>query len=639
MRHATVKIGKNKNFDPRIFKNSDLSAYGESFNLRQEINNICQSATTPSILKKINELEALISDSNESVVRTIESESSLFVDLSQCISSYEREFAELPQKIDDLILLTKNVATFPAPTTTLSKNLPVAENEEILNQPAWITDAPLMFDCYIQQHRISEAIDLVVRCKNFSKNSNPVINKWIESTRITLKNDIIERVSSQNLHVKATKKGFRQLMSLGFEADSVDLYIKLSSKSVDNMLITIPSNTALSIFAKKHTTALCDEIISCYNDFCELFPKNYMSLFVSWIYEQLSTKLTICRKEKYFGNISLARESIQAMQDCCKVLETIGFSTDSIFTNIPKHVSAIIENLMNQNHIKESLRYLKNEEWRANLTNIENLKPNDYPLVPSLEKFKSNLQYFLQEIGHLYYSQIFADICRYLKTFLLSYGKGCLSIIEEQDISSEVFCIIIIQMDFIRQVIIPETSVTFSKVTPYEFPEKASIESEYQSFIDVALNKLITIFVDYWSNEFYYPDLFDEEEDNEWYSTSEISSGFESALSLLTNIPAQLTIPKELYEKACTILIKGIIDVSKKIASNIFDAKMFNSFLFHWGLVSSVLSRCLSRSLMDKFHQQINEVQNDICRENQINNSECMSTLDVQKAIKEFQSR
>jgi hypothetical protein len=55
-------------------------------------------------------------DFNCGQIQILEKDSGLFIELSQCISNFEREFPEVPSKILELRKLIDEAASFPVPS-------------------------------------------------------------------------------------------------------------------------------------------------------------------------------------------------------------------------------------------------------------------------------------------------------------------------------------------------------------------------------------------------------------------------------------------------------------------------------------------------------------------------------------------
>ncbi|KAH0792100.1 hypothetical protein GPJ56_003899 [Histomonas meleagridis] len=80
---------------------------------------------------------------------------------------FEREFTEFPQKITELKKLVHNAANFPDPVfAEISSTNSSTQQSEIIGKDPMLINAPLIYDCYMQQHRIDDSIRVVVDCLN-----------------------------------------------------------------------------------------------------------------------------------------------------------------------------------------------------------------------------------------------------------------------------------------------------------------------------------------------------------------------------------------------------------------------------------------------------------------------------------------
>ena len=133
-----------------------------------EVESIINDQTTDlaSIEKHIKDCGTAQIILNEQIVHILENDSTLFVNLSQCISMFEREFTEFPQKIIELKKLVHNASNFPDPLFDEIAPQPLPQNNEILGKAPMLVNAPLIYDSYMQQHRIDDAIQVVVNCLN-----------------------------------------------------------------------------------------------------------------------------------------------------------------------------------------------------------------------------------------------------------------------------------------------------------------------------------------------------------------------------------------------------------------------------------------------------------------------------------------
>ena len=609
---------------------SVINFAADDFNSVTVAKQICERSNQEVIKKQIDGFDNIRSRMTNNIVGILEKDSSLFVSLSQCISMFEREFLEFPQRISEIQKLVDEARQFPIPKFSEVAPLPKVKNSEILNLSSTIVDAPLIYDSLIQQHRISESIDLVVNVKKemiYSKaNDIKYLDEWVSKTSQVLLKEIQGRLKSIQICSEEGQHDFVQLAQLGFINEGVDLFINLASQAIDEKINAIQNTGQLLQYVRETTQILCSEIVEKATVFMKLFADvQYLPKLLVWINETVENKLPTSRPDTFSGNFNLVKDSVIIMRKELIPLEDIGFSTLNIFDTLPQRFLFLLSSAEKQ-HIEKIKDAIQEDEWDINMDSVKTSKVEDYPVSTSAEDYKSHFIQFLQELKSLYVSEMFYDCSKLLKELLLSYSTGCKDILSEDQPSIDRFCAILVQLIRIENILLPDAFKEFTEITGYKFPDEESTKKESNDIIGSINQMLVKTFISMWS-EVLPPDqlAFD--------GIDELDPHFENAIDVMGQFLNMLNLPQSIFNETADILVDSIIEVADNTGAVIEDASMLNSFDFHWEYFCRSLLTMLPRQANEKLKASIQNLSNQIGDEQNIDDKDRETFKNITAAV------
>lgn len=621
-------------FNDSIAIADEMDFNSKSFNLNKVTKRICEESTSKLIGEKIINLNQLKDQANGKIVVVLEKDSSLFVNLSQCFSLYEREFQEFPQKIAEIQNLVKEAKQYPKPCFEEIPASPKVKDSEIIKQPASIIDAPILYDCLVQRHRINESIDLVIKTKkalsNLMKGDNyvrlPEIEDWIQKVSQNIHKDTINRLKTTQFNSIEYQNEFKYLIKLGFYDDSIQLFTKYSTQQIEERLNSIQNNGKLLQYIREVTDTLVQEIIECVQVFLKIFKRKHVPNVVTWATKVVEDFLPFEHPEIFAGNYNVVKDSVIIIQRSLTKLEEFGISSLNIFDSLSDHLNVLLSTAA-KHRIKEIADSIADDDWDINVEGIRFMNPEDFPLSVSCVNFRSHVYQFLQEMKSLYIPSMFYDSANLLKKIVASYFKGCFILINNADPSVEHFCVIITQLATVKISIFPELAQQFKEITGYDFPNSSKIVDEFNESIDMVEDMLIQTFIVMWA-EVLPPDQI------HWNGINKLDSHFQSAVDVMTQFLDMLNIPDNLFNNTIEKLVDNILSVVDCTASNIFDAASIDSFDFHWDYFSNVISSLLTQPAYQKLRNGIQDISSKVSIEQAINEDDRETPEAIALAVK-----
>ncbi|EAX92609.1 hypothetical protein TVAG_178860 [Trichomonas vaginalis G3] len=613
----------------------------EITDVNEEVEKIIANTDSKKLADKIRALNIDEEIVNDTIVGILESDSELFVNLSQCITSFEREFAEFPQKIDSLLSIVSEISSLPVPTIDDIPLPPELKKSEILDQPAWLVNAPLMYDALLQQHRIEDSVALVVKCQNCHEHNIPSVSEWIDHTRAELKAEIHNRLSNLPINGQEARNEINQLKDLGFESDSMPLFLKLASKSLAKKMPQFKETAQFIPFITKSTQVLCQEIITTMESFFALFGNDNIACLTDWVTQEVSQKLPIYRNDIMPGNFAFMREAVKITQNELKVLSDHGVSLLQLFADMPHRFAELLE-LSQQQNVAEINATISEDSFDAQPPKKGKITLLDYPSSISFDKFKSHLDQFMKDFEFLYDPSIFFDCDTQINTVLLSYGEMCIDLLEsleEEEDTDDIdafamFRSISVQLSKVSTYLLPEVMKAFRRVTYYESPTKKQTEEACHKAIDTVCTLHVKYFFNAWNASI--GDVSSPFLNFQWESTNDVDDQFEPALNRISEFIDSLRLPTAIYDKTLCIFLDQLLIAVKDAGRFIEDVSMLNSFDFHWTLFSQLLKEQFPREAMDQFTANVRLIEKDICRTNFINENETMTPMMMMRAVKAF---
>ena len=661
-------------------------------NAEQEKSEIMTNVDTKKLLGKIKQLNQDAAIVNDTIVGILESDSNLFVNLSQCITAFEREFAEFPAKIDSLLSIVSEAASFPAPDIGNIPPEPVLESCEILEDPAWLPNAPLMYDALVQQHRIEESIALVVKCaevdrkaeeeeeedveeeENHEKGVNengekkekkkkieftfidedgnektkevkpiPSISAWVNKTRMLLKSEIEARLELLPINGPEAMKEILQLKSLGYKKYAKPLFLKLASKSIDKMMPQLKDSFQFLPFITNSTQVLVNELLTTMQRYFDLFNGRRIGALTQWVTHQIEEKLPIYRNDIMPSNFTFMREAVKITKNEVEAIQANGISLKHIFEAMPKRFCELLE-LSSQQTITEITARISDDQFDIEPEEGKKITLQDYPESKSFEKFKNFLDSFMKDFDSLYEPSIFFDCANLINNVLLSYGEICMELLhsfeeeeEEEDMSDEdsyrYFRSISVQLGKVQGYLFPEVMKVFKRITGFDSPVKQNAEKEIKETIDYVCAIHVKFFFQKWSQSIGGIIPFS---DFRWETVGEVDDNFAPALEVITDFISSLVLPQALYEKTVCCLLDQLLATAKEAGYTLENVNMLNSFDFHWAVFSQIMCERFPREALDAFNANIRAIEKEICRENFINESDCMTPMQMMQTVNEF---
>ena len=620
----------------------------EIVDAQEEINSIIESTDQKKLQAKIRELDLDSTAVNDNIVSILETDSDLFVKLSQCISSFERDFSEFPQKIDSLLTIVSEVSQFPAPNIGEVPEPTILKSAEIINKPAWLVNAPLMYDCLVAQHRIEDSIELVVRCSK-SEEQIPSISQWVERTRAILKSEIESRLTKLPINSPQAKNEISRLKALNFEKDAMPLFLNLASTTIVKKMPQFKDSSQFIPFIEESTRILCSEISATIDTYYVLFGVDASTHLTEWVTEQIQAKLPIFRNDIMPGNYAFVKDAVKVTQKELEVLQQKGVSFIYLFESMPDRYCDLLE-ISSHQLISEISQRIEDDAF-----DIEPAACDDpgkmkaqteleaYPESRSLEKFKSVLDSFMKDFQSLYEPTIFFDSANLILNLILSYGDPCLRLLQsfgsEQDTDSrecfKIFRVITVQLGKIQSLLLPEVMKIFMKITGLELPVKKLAEDKINEEIDYVCSLHVQYFFDKWIESI--PECENPFDGYKWDSIMEPDPEFENTIKQIIDFIESLKMPKSLYEKTVGFLLDKLIEYAKNAGSNyIENVDMLNSFDFHWVLFSQLMAGYFPREELDTFNANIKIIEKELCRENGINENNCLTPMQVMQAANNY---
>jgi hypothetical protein len=620
-RSASVRDGQP---NPEVF--NIFNEYGEeNFNAELAARAKCFGKFKDAIVGEVSNCTSQLNTINTQIIQILEKDSSLFIELSQCISNFEREFSEFPSKILELRKLVDEAANFPVPSFDEIPPPPQSLQIGILGKPSWLVNAPLKYDCLVQQHRISEAIQLVVDCLA-AKEHVPVVDSWVEKTRAVLHKDIQTRLKTLQLNSEDAKKEFRRLQALGFESESIAFFLKLSSRSLQEKISGLPGMTQFLQFVRVSSTLLCTELAEIVQIFTSLWRPKFYAILISWVGKQVESRLPMANPENFAGNFNLVKDSVKIMIDATAPLEELGISTRHLFDNVASQFADLLASSAAR-HVEDMAEKILEENWQIGLAGLRGAALKDYPVSPSFEDFQTHLIAFAQEMRPLYEPSIFCRCANLLREVLLSYPTLCLKAVNEhppQNIDG--FCAIPIQMQSVVIRLLPKTALEFESITGHPFIEQESTQQESERLIHEVLTVFMRVIVGMWRGQVlqYFP---------QWKNTKRIEIGFRRAVGDLGKCLTSVALPEGLYTEATEILIEEIVPIIGELGQTVDTATNLNSFDFHWRFLGKSIAEVISPKAKKKLQDGISSVAGKIALDRGINPEQRMKAAALDAAV------
>ncbi|OHT11509.1 hypothetical protein TRFO_19054 [Tritrichomonas foetus] len=604
----------------------------EDFNAEVVAKQICEMSNAEVIKKQIEGFDNIRAQVNSNIVGILEKDSSLFVSLSQCISLFEREFLEFPQRIAEIQKLVDEARAFPIPKFAEVPKLPRVKNSEILDQPATLVDAHLIYDSLVKQHRISESVDLVVNVIKSTCLSSykPIkqLDEWIQRTRKSLLKDITGRLKTMSISSEEGQHEFMQLVQLGYETESVQLYIQLATQTIEEKLNSIQNTGQLLQFVRESTEILCNELVEKASIFLKLFHNShFLPTLLVWMNQIIDTKLPIAHPQNFSGNYNLVKDSVVIMRKELKPLEYLGISTLNIFDTLPKRFIVLLSTSAHQ-HMKDISEAIKADDMDINMDGIKKLQLQNFPLSSSFEHFRSHVIQFLQEMRSLYVPEMFYDCSKLLKDLVLAYSIGCKELLIESTPSIFKFCAILVQLVCVEYLLLPETLKEFTDITKYDFPDEQLATNECRKIMNSINQMLVQTFASLWSEQCLPLHQLQFE------GIDDLDPTFAGGIEAMTQFLDMLNLPQNLFNETADLLVDAILDVVEKTGSLIKDVKQLNSFDFHWEYFSKLLLQQLPRSANEKLKAGIQSISNQIGADQGIDDKERETFRNITLAVK-----
>ncbi|KAK8887417.1 hypothetical protein M9Y10_038457 [Tritrichomonas musculus] len=619
----------------------------EDFDPKTCAKNLFEKMRTAGPIKhQIDGFDKIISQVNLNIVNLLKKEihnednessnDSLFVGLLKCISVFEREFLDFPQKISEIQKLVNDASNFPEPNFSEVPPVPKIKNEEILNVPADVIDAPLIYDSLVQQHRISESVDFFIDISQSIREKDIKIGyllEWAERTKNSLLKEIQNRLKVIPLESESAQASFIQLVKLGFSDEGVQFYIKLATQAIEEKFNSIQNSGQLLQYVRDTSEILFSELDQKGRIFLRLFrDKQYSPILVEWMDRMIDTKLPICHPETFAGNFNLVKESINIMRTTMAPLEYLGLSCFDVFDSYPKYFLALLKSVHHQ-HLVEISESLKDDEWDIIMEGIRDSQPEDFPLSSSFEHFRKHLVKFLSELRDIYVPEMFYTSSTLLKELLLSYPEGCKTLLNGENPSIDKFCSILVQLVCVKDLLIPETLNDFRDIAGNDFPEENDTEEKCQEMMVEIDQMLVSTFIQMWARVLPPNQL-------EWEGVDEIDPQFESAVEVMTQFLMMLNLPQSLFDQTAELLIDSIISVAANTATVIENVSMLNSFEFHWMYFMLCVLQLLPETANGKLKEGLESIADGTADEQGILDDERVDPNIIQKnAMKCFQER
>lgn len=622
-------------FNDSVAINDEMDFNSKNFNLSKVTKRICEDSSTSKIESKVENLNQLKTQVNGKIVVTLEKDSSLFVNLSQVISMYEREFLEFPQKIAEIQNLVKEAKQYPKPCFDEIPTSPKIKDSEIIKQPHTIIDAPILYECLVQQHRISESIDLVIKTRKAlssnAKSGNYVplkkIEDWVQKASNSIHRDTVSRLKSTEFNSELYQNEFKYLIKLGFTDESIKLFLKYSTQQIDEQINLIQNDGKLLQYIREVTDTLATEIIDCVHVFMEIFKKKYYNNIVGWATKMVEDYIPFEHPEIFIGNYNVVKDSVIIMQHSLSKLEELGISTLNVFDSLPDHFRTLLTHAA-QHRIKEIADSIADDDWDINNEGIRYIDPKDFPLSNSCIYFRSHVFQFLQEMKSLYLPAMFYDAAAQLKKLIASYFKGCFILISNVTPSVEHFCVIITQLTAVKLLIFPELVDHFKQITGYPFPNGQKVIDEFEESICIVEDMLVHTFIVMWA------DVLPPEK-IQWGEIGHLESHFQGAIDVMTQFLDMLNIPDPIYIDTINKLVEKTLYVVDRTAGFIDDPKSMDSFDFHWEYFTQVVAPLLTEASYKKLKYGIQDISSKVCMDQVIDENDRETPEAISLAVQE----
>lgn len=622
-------------FNDSVAINDEMDFNSKNFNLSKVTKRICEDSSTSKIESKVENLNQLKTQVNGKIVVTLERDSSLFVNLSQVISMYEREFLEFPQKIAEIQNLVKEAKQYPKPCFDEIPTSPKIKDSEIIKQPHTIIDAPILYECLVQQHRISESIDLVIKTRKAlssnAKSGNYVplkkIEDWVQKASNSIHRDTVSRLKSTEFNSELYQNEFKYLIKLGFTDESIKLFLKYSTQQIDEKINLIQNDGKLLQYIREVTDTLATEIIDCVHVFMGIFKKKYYNNIVGWATKMVEDYIPFEHPEIFIGNYNVVKDSVIIMQHSLSKLEELGISTLNVFDSLPDHFRTLLTHAA-QHRIKEIADSIADDDWDINNEGIRYIDPKDFPLSNSCIYFRSHVFQFLQEMKSLYLPAMFYDASAQLKKLIASYFKGCFILINNVTPSVEHFCVIITQLTAVKLLIFPELVDHFKQITGYPFPNGQKVIDEFEESICIVEDMLIHTFIVMWA------DVLPPEK-IQWGEIGHLESHFQGAIDVMTQFLDMLNIPDSIYIDTINKLVEKTLYVVDRTAGFIDDPRSMDSFDFHWEYFTQVVAPLLTEASYKKLKYGIQDISSKVCMDQDIDENDRETPEAISLAVQE----
>ena len=174
----------------------------------------------------------------------------------------------------------------------------------------------------------------------------------------------------------------------------------------------------------------------------------------------------------------------------------------------------------------------------------------------------------------------------------------------------------------------------FKRITGFESPVKKQAEDEIAMTIDHVCALHVKYFFQRWSSSL--TDTNIPFGNFKWETVGDVDPNFEPALDKLTEFIESLSMPQQLYDRTVCFLLDQLTATAKEVGYTIDDVNMMNSFDFHWVVFSQIMHQRFPREALDAFNANIRVIEKEICRENYINENECMTPMQMMQTVNEF---
>lgn len=603
-----------------------------NFDVIENVNRIYQGCHKDEAFAKItvntNGFNSMIVNVKKTIVQKIEQNTPIFVNLSQCISNFEHEFSEFPQKMLDIEkYIHCAVQISDIPEKPILKDDNQVKGTEILDVDAEIIDAPLIYDSLVQQHRIIESVDFFIKIYNLVQIrglSITYIDDWLTQTKESLLTEIQNRLRILPLNTPTARSSFLHLNKLGFKSYGLRIFITQATQAIDDRLNSIQNSNLLQ-YVRETTNIIAKEIEEKVKLFFILFQDdNYIAEIMNWANMTIERKIPLNRPQLFIGNFNLIPDAISIMRKNLSILEPYGISSLFLFDMYQSYLFDIID-YAKMNSRKEIIEAINADDWCINLDGVRTADPTQYPLSNSFQHFRVTISHFLNEMKSLNYPTLFYAFSSSLREIILSYSEACEMLLRVEQ-KAQVFCSMILQLICINTLLLPTILKEFEEITGRPHPDEEHILAFNNRSITSITHGLVQAYVTHMSTYFKLLQI-------QWTSMEEIDEFFQEAAFGLHQFLTKLALPQAMADEVTNLIIEHVLVIAETAGDNIRQPFELNSFDFHWGYLGRVIENLIPREVSEKYKQGLETVSNNIAIDSQIQDSDRATYKNISKAI------